>query len=183
MPTKLATGRSGLSPCFAQVDPSDIFSEGNSTSRVYADVGALLSESACEVPAFYHRSQRKIKRIGSYNSRLETQWKCDLQRNCEPPTGSSGNHMYMQSTLGWAAMHTGSSGYAAQFLFADGSVRIYSDINGDLFLNPGFPVPDDLSEEQYTNIGYRDNTVELPTSSFFSGVFLTPSTIKGVFED
>ena len=84
----------------------------------------------------------------------------------------------MQSTLAWVAIHANS----ANFLFADGSVRSYNDRNGDLYLNPGFPIPDDLDENQYAQLGYRDGTIELPSPEVFSGVFLSPKSIKGVHE-
>ncbi|MFG0289214.1 MAG: DUF1559 domain-containing protein [Rhodopirellula sp. JB044] len=167
-----------ITPVRFGFDGADLFANGDTTSRVFTEAGTLLTESACEGPAFYHRSQKKIKRIGSYNSRLEVQWKCDLLRNCEPPTGSSKNHMYMQSTLAWMGFHAGS----LNLLFADGSVRGFRDLNEDLFLNPGFPVPDGLTEEQYAAMGYQDATVEMHPSKFFSGVFLNAKSIKGTLE-
>ncbi|TWT92364.1 DUF1559 family PulG-like putative transporter [Stieleria varia] len=170
-----------VSPIAFSYGPDDAFARDNS-SRVFTPEGSLLSESALEGPTFYHRSQKIIKRIGSNGSRLEFQWECDSLKNCEPPTGSSGNNMYMQSTLGWMATHQGSGGYSLNMLFADGSVRGFTDGNGDLFLNPGFPIPDDLTESQYDTIGYRDSTPELGKGDFFSGVFLAPSTLKGYFE-
>ncbi|MGB7345959.1 MAG: DUF1559 domain-containing protein [Pirellulaceae bacterium] len=170
-----------ISPVTFAYDKTDIFARDDS-AREFTRSGSLLCETASEGPAYYHRSQKKIKRIGSYGSRLETQLQCDRTRTCKPPTGSSGNNMYMQSTLGWVGIHGGAGGSAVNMLFADGSVRSFTDLNGDLFLNPGFPVPEDLTEEQYNQIGYRDSQVELPPAQVFSGVFLTPSMMKGKFE-
>ena len=147
-------------------------------SRTFVQAGELTAESVSDGPSYYHTSQRKIKRIGSFNSRLETQWECDRDNDCLPPTGGSGNRMYLQSTLSWLATHDGS----LNLLFADGSVRSFADTNGDLFLNPGFPIPENLTDEQYAKMGYRDDTVELQASDVFSGVFINPRVIRGVHD-
>lgn len=169
-----------ITPVDFAYQADDPFSAGDQTSRTFVTAGSILSESSSEGPVYYHRSQRKIKRIGSYNSRLEEQWRCDRNRNCPPPTGGSGNRTYMQSTVGWMATHGGAGGYRVNFLFADGSVRSFMDRNGDGFLNPGFPVPNNLTEAQYDRIGFRDDSVELHPSQFFSGVFIAPKTIQGI---
>ena len=171
-----------ITPVTFGFDRSDYFAGTDTGARVYAESGSLLSESTSEGPTFYHSSEKRVKQIGTYNSRLETQWKCDKLRNCLAPTGSSGNNMYMQSTLAWYAMHSGSGGPALNILFADGSVRTFTDLNEDLYLNPGFPVPSTLTEAQYEKTGYRDDTLELHPSKFFSGVFISPTLIKSTLE-
>jgi hypothetical protein len=66
---------------------------------------------------------------------------------------------------------------------ADGSVKDFNDLNGDKFLNPGFPVPTGLTDTQYSKIGYRDSQVELPPMEIFSGIFLMGDVSKsGKFE-
>lgn len=168
-----------ISPVTFQTQDTDIFALGDSEERVFIDGGTLGAESISEGPAYYHRSQEVIKRIGSNGSRLEAQLACEVAGNCDPPIRRSSTlHTYMQSTLAWVAIHANS----ANFLFADGSVRSYNDRNGDLYLNPGFPIPDDLDENQYAQLGYRDGTIELPSPEVFSGVFLSPKSIKGVHE-
>lgn len=171
-----------ITPIAFAYDSTDIFARGDSTERTFAAAGTILCESASEGPTYYHTGDREIKRIGSNGSRLETQWKCELDGSCEPPTGGAGNRMYLQSTLAWAGTHAGSGGFAINLLFADGSVRSFSDRNGDLYLNPGFPIPGTLTEDQLDATGYRNNEVELHPSEVFSGVFLAPSMIKGVHE-
>ncbi|MEO1619206.1 MAG: hypothetical protein AAFV88_25380, partial [Planctomycetota bacterium] len=147
-------------------------------------VRSLTTETVGEGPAFYHTSDREMKRIGSSNSRLERQLECERAKDCEPPIQrTAATRTYLQSTLTWFAHHVGSGGYSINMLFADGSVRTFTDLNGDLYLNPGFPIPRDLTEEDYLRIGYRSGEVELPRAEVFSGVFLAPSTLKGVFED
>ena len=167
-----------ISPVTFGFDETGVFARDNER-RTFAENGQILCESVSEGPMFYHRSQKKMKRIGSNGSRLRDQWECDLSnQSCEPPTGSSGNQLYLQSSLAWAAMHRG----RLNLLFADGSVRSFVDLNEDLFLNPGFPIPEGLSEDAYDQFGYQDNTVELPRHQVFSGVFIAPSTLKGIFE-
>ena len=66
---------------------------------------------------------------------------------------------------------------------ADGSVKVFSDRNGDGFLNPGFSVDENLSESTYLQIGYTDSEVEMSKDEFFAGIFLDDSVFKGTFED
>jgi hypothetical protein len=61
-------------------------------------------------------------------------------------------------------------------LFADGSVKAFSDQNGDGYLNPGFRVP---SGAQTEFTGYTDSTIELQPAQIFSGTFLPRSPSKG----
>jgi prepilin-type N-terminal cleavage/methylation domain-containing protein/prepilin-type processing-associated H-X9-DG protein len=75
---------------------------------------------------------------------------------------------YLQDTRDWFAVHGGS----CNVLMADGSVQVFSDQNGDNFLNPGFPVPDNLTDAQYLTIGYRGPKVEMNPQRFYSGIFL-----------
>jgi hypothetical protein len=56
-------------------------------------------------------------------------------------------------------------------MFADGSVRVFSDANGDGYLNNGF------SPAAYSGssaIGYADDSVELPSNEVFGGWSLKP---------
>jgi prepilin-type N-terminal cleavage/methylation domain-containing protein/prepilin-type processing-associated H-X9-DG protein len=158
--------------------PNDHFAAGDTTSRTFIEAGTLLSESDSEGPAFYNSSTRKIGRIASYNARLDEQWQCDMNNDCLPPTGGSGNRMYLQSTQTWYAVHGGRKNPTINILFADGSVKEFVDRNGDGLLNPGFPVPSNLTEDQYLGVGYRDSLVELHPSQCFSGVFIAPKMIQ-----
>lgn len=171
-----------IAPVAFQFSPADPFAQGDGNTRTFLEQGSLLAESINEGPAYYHPASQTIKLIGSFNSRLETQVRCEQDSSCQPPTGGTGNRMYLQSTVGWTALHGGRRSRTANLLFADGSVREFADENGDSFLNPGFPVPANLSEDQYARLGYRDSTVDLPPSRCFAGVFLAPDLIKGDFE-
>ena len=64
---------------------------------------------------------------------------------------------------------------------SDGAVKTFYDVQGDRFLNPGFPVPDTLTPSEYASIGYTDSQVEMPQGEIFNGVFLFRLT-KGKFE-
>jgi hypothetical protein len=66
---------------------------------------------------------------------------------------------------------------------ADGSVKEFTDVNNDKFLNPGFAVPTGMSEDQYAVIGYRGAEVELPPGQIFSGVFLLNLQKHSKFEE
>ena len=159
--------------------PTDLFAQGESGRREFAARGELLAESVSDGPSYYHPLSQRIKRIGSYNSRLDVQLQCELRGDCRPPTGGSGgNLMYLQSTLSWLAVHGGSQ-RSLNLLMADGSVQEFSDRNHDGYLNPGFPVPEGLGNAQYRRLGYRNATIELPEARCFSGVFLNPNVVQG----
>ncbi len=161
---------------------SDPFDRGGTSERVFIKLANCLQNRLGKDLRFITRRRRKIGRIGSNNSRLDTQWECELAGNCPPnPTGGSGNRTYLQSTTQWFALH---GNRTLNMLMADGSVRSFADLNKDGYLNPGFAIPSNLTDAQYAQLGYRDNTVELPLppSAMFCGVFLSPQRIKGSFE-
>ncbi|MCC9601902.1 DUF1559 domain-containing protein [Stieleria sp. JC731] len=171
-----------ISPVDFEYTPEGVFAAGDSDRRTFINRGSLLSESINDGPAYYRSSDRKLKLIGSSNSRLAKQWKCDSELlECRPPTGGSGNQFYLQSTLSWLTLHGGGSGWA-NFLFADGSVRQIHDLNGDHYLNPGFGIPETLTEDEYDRLGYRSSERELHPAQFFNGVFLVPELIRGEFQ-
>lgn len=164
-------------------DGSDPFARGSNDSQTYIEAGNLLAESFTEGPAYYENSPRSFKRIGSNGSILGTQINCEIAGDCPAPRGGhNGTQTYLQSTLGWMSHHRSGLGRSINLLFADGSVRPFEDTNGDGFLNPGFPVPDDLPENLYAEIGYRDSEIELAPAQCFSGIFLAPRSVKGIFE-
>ncbi|MEM1227671.1 MAG: DUF1559 domain-containing protein [Planctomycetota bacterium] len=74
---------------------------------------------------------------------------------------------YLQDTRDWFAVHGGS----ANIGMADGSIQQFFDTNGDGFLNPGFPVPDDLTDTEYLQIGYRGPEIEMAPQAFYSGIY------------
>lgn len=159
-------------------DPFDPFADGSLEEQLFVTAGNLLAESVSNGPAYFHTSQKIIKRIGSYNSRLDVQLECERILRCERPTGSSGNHLYLVDTRQWYSWHGMGKLKSCNLLFADGSVRNLIDQNGDNFLNPGFPVPSGLSEDQYLLLGFQDDTIDLPEQQATCNVFLNPRRIK-----
>ncbi|MBN8627237.1 MAG: DUF1559 domain-containing protein [Planctomycetes bacterium] len=86
----------------------------------------------------------------------------------QPPKGTAKNgndqFEYLQDYRDIGVPHGG----GGNVLFADGSVKSFSDSNGDTFLNPGF------SPDSTANDGYAagDSTIELPAAEIFSGVLI-----------
>ena len=85
---------------------------------------------------------------------------------------ATGSNTYLQDTRDWYAVHGGGNKASCNILMADGSVKLFQDTNNDKFLNPGFAVPNNLTEAEYAAIGYRDSEVELSPTQMFNGVFL-----------
>jgi prepilin-type N-terminal cleavage/methylation domain-containing protein/prepilin-type processing-associated H-X9-DG protein len=81
---------------------------------------------------------------------------------------------WLQDTRDWFAVHRGS----CNILMADGSVQVFNDRDKDLYLNPGFPIPKTLTEDEYEATGYRSSIVEMHPSRCFNGVFLGSSARK-----
>lgn len=93
-----------------------------------------------------------------------------------------GTALWLQDTRDWGAVHSDS----CNILMADGSVKSPLDINGDSFLNPGFPVANygggDLSILA-AEVGYTDGVVELNPFEIYSASFLSYEVVgKGSFE-
>lgn len=90
--------------------------------------------------------------------------------------------MVLQDTRDWAAVHAGQ----LNLLMADGSVKSITDLNGDGFLNPGFPVGGGTktAAQLAETVGYTDGTVEMSSFEVFNGIMLNgKSATKGAFED
>jgi prepilin-type N-terminal cleavage/methylation domain-containing protein/prepilin-type processing-associated H-X9-DG protein len=69
--------------------------------------------------------------------------------------------------------HGSGKGGSANVLFADGSVKSFTDTTGDGYLNPGFDVTtNNTTAADLGRTGYADNAEELPRAQIFSGVFL-----------
>ena len=85
-----------------------------------------------------------------------------------------------QSTLSWFSLHGTAGNGWANLCSPDGSVQQVYDLNGDNYLNPGFGIPDSLTQEQYDRLGYRDDTRELHPASVFSGVSSLPNLFRAV---
>lgn len=164
--------------------PNDPFANGSSESQTYISRGDLLTEAFNDGPAYWDDSGKAVRLIAKSAS-LADQVTCenrDGQCSAAPlgPNGSGADgQTYLQDTRDWFAVHAG----VCNVLFADGSVKQFYDQDGDLFLNPGFPVPNNLTEVEYQKIGYRSSAVELPAQEIFNGVFLVTGQKRSAFED
>lgn len=107
------------------------------------------------------------------------------------PTGSGTSGamglLVLQDTRDWFAVHT----EQANCLMADGSVKVLNDLNGDGFLNPGFPVGDPGVDtgssipfaDRARDIGYTDGVCEMSAFEVWNGALLSFSQFKkGKFE-
>jgi prepilin-type processing-associated H-X9-DG protein len=63
----------------------------------------------------------------------------------------------LQDYRGFAPVH----GNRCNIVFADASVRSFTDVNGDGLLNNGFPAT--------TSNGFSDSRIELPPTEVFGG--------------
>lgn len=162
-----------------KTDPTSPIANGDPQIRIYGSTGDRLAETMNDGPAQYSDSAKKI-------ILAPTGTVMNAQRDCEGsaggcPLANTAGGAWLQDTRDWTALHYGGKSATCNILFGDGSVKDFTDTNGDKFLNPGFPVPTGLTDAEYTGIGYRDNEVELFQGNVFSGVFLSRQT-KGKFE-
>ncbi|MCL4200930.1 MAG: DUF1559 domain-containing protein [Pirellulaceae bacterium] len=157
----------------------DPFANGNTARRTFMPVGSMLTEAFNDGPAYFNTTNNKIVLIPAQGARLDIQADCEQAGNCAAPTEVS--NTYLQDTRDWFAVHGGRKG-TANILMADGSVKSFADLNGDKFLNPGFPIPNDLTPDQYAVIGYRDSSPELISGLMFNGIFLMNLDKRSKFE-
>ncbi len=95
--------------------------------------------------------------------------------NAGVATGTLAGKLILQDTRDWQAVHGGK----VNLLMADGSVKDVKDLNGDTFLNPGFPVSAGTSDTD----GYTDGVCEINAFEVFTGTLLNfKSLTKGKFE-
>jgi prepilin-type processing-associated H-X9-DG protein len=159
--------------------PTDPFANGKSDARVIIEAGEMLSEVMNDGPAYWNTSGNNLNLIAG-GSLLSAQADAEVVGNIPVPV--TGSNTYLQDTRDWYALHGGGKKASCNVLFADGSVKNFADLNNDKFLNPGFPVPAGLTEDQYAAIGYRDSVVELPPQEMFNGVFLQNMQKRSKFE-
>jgi prepilin-type N-terminal cleavage/methylation domain-containing protein len=163
---------------------ADPFAKMADERRSFIQKGELLTETQNDGPAFWNTSNR-IELIGPAPD-LTPQYNCEKSASCPSPDATSAPDIYLQDTRDWMAVHGGRQG-SVNLLMSDGSVKTFYDVNGDKFLNPGFPVPAPgtgplLTDADYQEIGYRGSEVELPATEVFSGMFLPSFTKLGKFE-
>jgi prepilin-type processing-associated H-X9-DG protein len=140
-------------------------------SRTYLEAGVRLAESFNDGPAQYDSSAIRIALMPELTV-VQPQMVCEAStEGCLPANDTNGT--WLQDTRDWYAVHGSGNKLSCNVLMADGSVKEFSDTNGDKYLNPGFPIPSGLTDAQIAGIGYADSTVELHPKDIFSGIFLT----------
>jgi prepilin-type N-terminal cleavage/methylation domain-containing protein/prepilin-type processing-associated H-X9-DG protein len=148
----------------------------SSSVKTFIPQGALLTEAMNDGPAQYV-SATDIDLCPAVGTNLQPQMNCEVKGRCNAPTAANG--LFAQDTRDWFAVHGGGTSSSINILMCDGSVKTFSDLDGDRFLNPGFPV--DLAGAPSGTIGYTTSTLELPPGEIYSGVFLMRLT-KAKFE-
>lgn len=158
----------------------DPFAQGSTEEKTYLVQGDQLTESFNDGPAYVDGDA--VRLISKDGASLQAQIACEAAGNCPPPTAASGT--YLQDTRDWMAVHGSGKQMTCNILMADGSVKEFADLDGDGFLNPGFPVTQTDDPAVLRARGYRTATVELPEAMITSRVFITNATKKmGRFED
>ncbi len=157
----------------------DPFANNNSERKAFLGAGELLTEAFNDGPAYWDSGSQSLNLI-QQGANLSLEAAAEATGSVPAPTESSST--YLQDTRDWFAVHGGGKAATCNILMADGSVKVFNDLNGDKYLNPGFPVPNNLSQAQYGGIGFQDSTVELPASEIFNGVFLVSPSGYKVFE-
>jgi prepilin-type N-terminal cleavage/methylation domain-containing protein/prepilin-type processing-associated H-X9-DG protein len=161
---------------YGPTDPWGTFS-GSPASKTFIIAGQLLVESFSDGPAYYDSGTNTLNLILASGAELKTEFQCERGGNCPPPLGGNGGtKTYLQDYRDFFAIHGGGRSSSCNVLMADGSVKEFSDLNNDKFFNPGFPIPQGLTDNDYQKIGYFPQTnageAELPPGDIFSGVLL-----------
>ncbi|HEY2411370.1 MAG TPA: DUF1559 domain-containing protein [Pirellulaceae bacterium] len=151
---------------------------GTSIDKLWIAQGSLLCEAFSDGPAYWDGTSA-IK-LMSKGTAVDFQMGCDIAGNCGKPLGAAGlttdgSQSFMQDTRDFYAAHGGGGkGSTCNVLMADGSVKTFTDTNGDSYLNPGFPVSlgSTATATQLDSIGIRDGVTELQRGEMFNGVFL-----------
>jgi prepilin-type processing-associated H-X9-DG protein len=141
-------------------------------TAVYIQAGERLTESFNDGPAQFSGTSIALMPQGTD---VMAQMIGESSASGPPPASASGGG-WLQDTRDWFCVHRGS----CNILMADGSVKTFIDQDGDLYLNPGFPVPSGLSETDYKKIGYKSDKVELHPTRCFSGIFLGADAAKNI---
>ncbi len=164
-------------------DESGTFAAGSQEARTFLEQGEILGESFNDGPAYVAGSNNRINLIRYNGANLSGQIECEKSGgSCASPTGPGGSETYLQDTRDWYAVHGGGLTASVNILMADGSVKQFSDLDGDGFLNPGF-VLQNMTDADIAVTGYSGDTLELPPSQIFNGVFLRKITKYGNFEE
>ena len=149
--------------------------------------GSRLCEAFNDGPAYWNSTKiTLVKGLGNVTAAncIPTQYPTvgtDVAADPSPflpaaPNATTG--LILQDTRDWYAQH----GATANCLMADGSVKTLTDLNGDGYFNPGFPVVDSGTAAQ--TVGYTDGVCELENFEIYNGILLNfRGRSKGDFEN
>ncbi|MEM9186932.1 MAG: H-X9-DG-CTERM domain-containing protein, partial [Planctomycetota bacterium] len=151
---------------------------------VFVQRGDFLTEAFNDGPAFVDQSNSTVKLVDT-GTDMAAQVACEeaIGGQCgQLATAASATAAtyFLQDTRDWFTVHSG----AVNILFADGHVTQFADLDGDNFVNPGFPVDPSTAGFDAGRTGYVSDEVELPRATVYSGIFLKglPSK-RSAFED
>ena len=137
----------------------------------YGTTGDQLAESFNDGPTTYNTTGDNLDLAAAGTNVAAAEAAYDA--GTSPVDGAA----FLQDTRDWFAWHGSTRKGTLNLLMADGSVKQFSDSNGDGYLNPGFPI---AASNAFGN-GYTDATVELPRQEVYSGPWIN-SLKKGIFE-
>lgn len=144
--------------------PAVYDSTGPSIKLIQGASGTVLDLAAIQ-PTSYPQPGEVVGHGGVGNN--ETTYQSNTGDWSATLGGAGLAKLCLQDTRAWSPVHRGS----CNLLMADGSVKSVDDLNGDGFLNPGFPVePGDNPASG--SVGYLDGTVEMSSFEVFSGTYL-----------
>lgn len=154
----------------------------------FLTTGARLGETMNDGPAFWNDSDNILLMPAGTNVIDAVAGDILPVPNSDPlgPSrnsthGGSDGILWLQDMRDWYATHGSGRQLSANILMADGSVKVVYDVNGDRFLNPGFPIDPSLVSSP-ASIGYVDNQVEAAPTGVYAGPFIDSTIQKGNFE-
>jgi prepilin-type processing-associated H-X9-DG protein len=135
----------------------------DTTVRTYMLAGVPAAGSFNPGPAYYDATAGIVPLSNAAATDVSAQVQCERSGGNCPPANSAAGHGWLQDTRAWGAVHAGT----CNVLMADGSVKSFTDQDGDGYLNPGFPV-----STTSATVGYQSSVIELPAAEIYSGMFL-----------
>ncbi len=88
------------------------------------------------------------------------------------------DNLWLQDLRDWQCIHGAGDKTFVNVLMADGSVRQFYDLNGDKYINPGFPVLNGSA----ASTGYTDARCEVDPGEMYNGPWIDKAVLKGSFE-
>lgn len=148
--------------------------------------GVPLCESFSDGPAWFDSGSGKIKlpttEVADYDAYIPklfpplgetvTSTNYTTYGTAGTALAGTGAELLLQDYRDIGVVHNGS----ANVLMADGSVRSFKDVNGDGYLNPGFPADPTVAGAAVS--GYTDGLVELGSGEIFTGTFLSTTIFQ-----